>query len=146
MSMLIRTGGALRVACMAVVTALAMGCGGDLTYPSAVKVAPTASNFALDSYATFVVRNDSRQTIHVDRCGNHVQVGMDRRVGGEWENEMAAMCVLSYYAGPLALEPGESVTDSVLVRSAGTFRVYVGYGRGEQRILYQARSGGFTVQ
>lgn len=123
---------------------LAAGCGGDLTYPSAVKVAPTATNFAVNSYATYMVRNDSRETIHVDRCGTHVQVGLDRRVGDEWQNEMAAVCILSYYTGPLALAPGESVTDSVLVRSAGTFRVYVSYGRGDERDL--ARSGGFTVE
>lgn len=145
MTMMIRTGGAVRVAFLAAAAAFTVGCSGDLTYPSAVRVSPTAGNFALESYVTFVVRNDSRQTIHLERCGNHVQVGLDRRVGGEWQNEMAALCVLSYYAGPLALEPGESVTDSVLVRSAGTFRVFVGYGRGEQRILYQARSGSFTV-
>lgn len=64
---------------------------------------------------------------------------------GDPHNERAASCILSYYAGPLALAPGESVTDSVLVRSAGTFRLFVGYGRGEQRILYQARSGAFRV-
>lgn len=142
---MIRTGSALRVAFLAAATALAVGCEGDLTYPSAVKVAPTAGNFALDSYATFVVRNDSRHTIHLDRCGDHVQTGLERRVGGEWENEMAAVCVLSYYTGPLALEPGESVTDSVLVRSAGTFRVYVGYLGGAQDRLHTARSGSFTV-
>jgi hypothetical protein len=140
-----RTCGALRVAFVAAVAALAAGCGGDLTYPNGVKVMPTTGNFALESYATFVVRNETRETVHVERCGDRVQAGLDRRVGGEWQNEMAAICILSYYAGPLLLEPGESVTDSVLVRSAGTFRVYVGYGRGEQRILHQARSGGFTV-
>ena len=123
----------------------AAGCGGELTYPSAVKVAPTAATFPVNSYATFVVRNDSREAIHVDRCGTHVQVGLDRRVGGEWQNEMAAVCILSYYTGPLTLEPGEAVSDSVLVRSAGTFRVYVGYFRGAQDGLSLARSGGFTV-
>ena len=122
------------------------GCSGDLTYPNTVKVAPTASNFAVDSYAKFVVQNGGREAIHVDRCGDRVLAGLDRRVGGEWENSVGSFCILSYYTGPLTLQPGESVTDSVLVRSAGTFRVYVGYGRGEQRILYQARSGGFTVE
>src|SRR5688572_9108045 len=118
-----RTGGALRVAYVAIVAAIAVGCNGNLTYPNGVKVAPTAGNFALESYATFVVRNETRETIYVERCGDRVQAGMDRRVGGDWQNEMAAICILSYYAGPLVLEPGESVTDSVLVRSAGTFRV-----------------------
>jgi hypothetical protein len=145
MTMTIRTGGALRVAFLAASAAFTVGCSGDLTYPSAVRVSPTAGNFALDSYVTFVVRNDSRQTINVDRCGTHVSMGMDRRVGGEWQNEMSSACILSYYTGPLALAPGESVTDSVLVRSAGTFRVYVNYLRGEQDGRYQARSGGFTV-
>lgn len=95
--------------------------------------------------ATFVVTNHLRETIHVDRCGEHVQAGLDRRVGARSENEMAAFCVLSHYAGPLALAPGESVTDSLQVRSAGAFRLFVGYGRGDQRILYQARSGAFRV-
>ncbi|MGH7638110.1 MAG: hypothetical protein ACREOK_10710, partial [Gemmatimonadaceae bacterium] len=71
--------------------------------------------FAVDTYATFVVGNHAREIIHVDRCGERVQAGLDRRVGARWENETAALCILAYYAGPLALAPGESVTDSVLV-------------------------------
>ena len=141
-----RMRGAAIGAALTVGAALTAACGGNLTYPTDVKVLPVAANFAVDSYATFLVRNETRQTIHVDRCGTRVQAGLDRRVGGEWQNEMAAVCILSYYTGPLALAPGESVTDSVLIRSPGTFRVFVGYGSGNQDILYLARSGGFSVQ
>jgi len=140
-----RATGALRTTFLAAVAMTAVACG-DLTYPSAVKVAPTASVFAVDSYATFVVRNDSPKTIQVARCGDRVQVGLDRRVGGEWQNEMAGLCILSYYGGPFMLAPGESVTDSVLVRSAGTFRVSVAYGTGDERVLRQVESGAFTVE
>lgn len=135
----------MRATMLAAVTVMA-GCGGNLTYPNAVKVTPTATNFGVDSYATFVVHNAGTQAIHVDRCGTRVQAGLDRRVGGGWQNEMAAVCILSYYTGPLTLQPGESVTDSVLVRSAGTFRVFVGYGRGEQENRYQTTSGSFSVE
>jgi hypothetical protein len=126
------------------ITIMTLGCGGP-TEPSDVAVIPTANGFAIDEWVTFVVRNDGRETIHVDRCGERVLAGLDRRVGGRWENEMAALCVLAIYVPPLQLAPGESVTDSVLVRSAGRYRLFVGYGRGEQRILYRAWSGGFTV-
>ena len=126
-------------------TALAFGCGGP-TAPSAVTVLPSSSSFSVGDYAIFTVRNGARETIYVDRCGEHVQAGLDRRVGLVWENEMAAICILSFYVPPLALAPGESVADSVLVRNPGTYRLFVGYGRGDDRILYQARSGGFVVK
>ena len=140
-----RVSGVLRAAMSGAFIALAIACGEPTDPTSDVTVVPTAGTFAVDAYARFVVSNHRRETIHVDRCGERVQAGLDRKVGPSWETEMAALCVLSYYAGPLALAPGESVTDSVLVRSPGTFRLFVGYGRGEQRILYQARSGGFRV-
>ena len=123
----------------------ALACDGP-TEPSDVTVIATARSVAVDEYALFEVRNDGRETIHVGRCGERVQTGLDRRVGARWENEMAALCVLSFYMPPLQLAPGESVTDSVLVRSAGTFRVFIGYGRGDDRILYTAWSGSFTVE
>lgn len=143
--MIQRVSGALCSAMPGAFIAFAIGCSETTNASLDVTVVPTAEAFAVDAYATFVVSNHRRETIHVDRCGERVQAGLDRRVGASWENEMAALCVLSYYAGPLALAPGESVTDSVLVRSPGTFRLFVGYGRGEQRILYLARSGAFRV-
>ena len=143
--MIERVNGALRTAMLGAFSAFAIACGEPTNASPGVTVVPTAATFAVDAYATFVVSNQTRETILVDRCGERVQAGLDRRVGARWENEMAALCVLSYYAGPLSLAPGESVTDSVLVRSAGTFRLFVGYGRGEQRILYQARSVAFRV-
>ena len=139
-----RVFGALRAATIGSIALLAAGCGAG-TEPTLVTVFPTASSISVDDYATFVVRNDSRETIYVGRCGERVQTGLDRRVGLRWENEMAALCILSLYMPPLQLAPGASVTDSVLVRSAGTFRVFIGYGRGDDRILYNAWSGGFTV-
>lgn len=135
---------AVRSASLAACAVAALACGGP-TEPSDVTVMVTAGSVAVDAYARFVVRNDGRETIHVGRCGERVQTGLDRRVGARWENEMAALCVLSFYMPPLPLAPGESVTDSVLVRSAGTFRVFVGYGRGNERILHNAWSGSFTV-
>lgn len=143
--MIRRVNGALRTVMPGAVIAFASGCGEPTNVSTDVTVVPSAATFAVDTYATFVVSNQTRETIHLDRCGERVQAGLDRRVGADWENEIGAFCILSYYAGPLALAPGESVTDSVLVRSAGTFRLFVGYGRGEQRILYQARSGAFGV-
>jgi hypothetical protein len=143
--MIQRLSGALRAAMSGAFIALAIACGEPIDPTSDVTVVPTAGTFAVDTYATFAVTNHFRETIYVDRCGERVQAGLDRKVGARWENEMAALCILWYYVGPLALAPGESVTDSVLVRSAGTFRLFVGYGRGEQRILYQARSAGFRV-
>jgi hypothetical protein len=129
---------------ISVLAVIAAGCDG-VTGTDGVAVLPTARTFSTDAFATFVVRNDTRETIHVDRCGSRVLAGLDRRKGLHWENEMAALCVLSIISTPLALAPGESVTDSVLVRSSGIYRVVVGYGRGNLRILYQARSGNFTV-
>lgn len=143
--MIRRVSGALRAAMPGAFIAFAIACGEPTNPTSDVTVVPTAATLAVGTYATFVVSNQTRETIHVDRCGERVQAGLDRKVGARWENEVGAFCILSYYAGPLALAPGESVTDSVLVRSAGTFRLFVGYGRGAQRILYQARSGAFRV-
>jgi hypothetical protein len=136
--------GVARIAMFGAIAITAPGCGGP-TEPSDVAVFPTASGFAVDDWIPFVVRNDGRETIYVDRCGERVLAGLDRRVGTRWENEMATLCVLSFYVPPLALAPGESVTDSVLVRSAGRYRLFVGYGRGDDRILYRAWSGGFSV-
>jgi hypothetical protein len=133
-----------RTATLAACAVVALACGGP-TEPSDVAVIATAGSFAVDEYVPFVIRNDGHETIYVGRCGERVQTGLDRRVGARWENEMAALCILSFYVPPLQLAPGESVTDSVLVRSAGTFRVFIGYGRGDDRILYNAWSGGFTV-
>lgn len=124
---------------------IAAGCGG-VTDTDDVAVVPTERAFTTGAYATFVVRNETRETIHVDRCGNRVLAGIDRREGLLWENEMAALCALSVISTPLALASGESVTDSVLVRNPGVHRVFVGYGRGDLRILYQARSGSFIVE
>lgn len=139
-----RIPGVARMAMFGALAIVTLGCGG-LTEPSDVAVIPTANGFAIDEWVTFVVRNDGRETIHVDRCGERVLAGLDRRVAGRWENEMATLCVLSFYVPPLALAPGESVTDSVLVRSPGRYRLFVGYGRGDTRILHKAWSGGFTV-
>lgn len=124
---------------------IAAACSG-VTDTDGVAVVPTAQAFSTDTYATFVVRNETRETIHVDRCGNRVLAGIDRREGLLWENEMAALCPLSSLSTPLALASGESVRDSVLVRNPGVRRVVVGYGRGDLRILYQARSGSFSVR
>ena len=123
---------------------IAMGCE-SVTGTDGVAVVPSARSFRTDAFATFVVRNDTRETIHVDRCGSRVLAGLDRRQGLAWANEMAALCVLSILSTPLALAPGESVTDSILVRSPGVYRVVVGYGGGNLRILRLARSGSFTV-
>lgn len=124
---------------------IAAGCDG-VTGTDGVAVVPSARTFSTDAYATFVVRNDARETIHLDRCGNRVLAGLDRKEGLGWENEIGAFCFLALLSTPLALAPGESVTDSVFVRGPGVYRVVVGYGRGNLRILYQARSGGFTVE
>lgn len=124
---------------------IAAGCNG-VTGTDGVAVVPTARTFSTDAYASFMMRNDTRETIHVDRCGNRVLAGLERRAGLGWENEMAALCVLSIMSTPLALAPGESVTDSVFVRNPGVYRVFVGYGRGELRILYRATSGNFAVE
>ena len=134
----------MRATTLAACAVIALACGGA-TEPSDVAVIATESSFAVDEYVHFVVRNAGRESIYLGRCGERVQTGLDRRVGGRWENEMAALCILSFYMPPLQLAPGESVTDSVLVRSAGTFRVFVGYGRGNERILHNAWSGSFTV-
>jgi hypothetical protein len=139
-----RTFDGMRMAMYGAFAIFALGCGGP-TEPSDVVVIPTAGAFSVDEHATFVVRNEGRETIYLARCGERVQAGVDRRVGLRWQNEMAGLCILSLYVPPLQLEPGESVTDSVLMRSPGTFRVFVGYGRGDDRILYNAWSRGFRV-
>ena len=94
----------LRRAAFGAAATIMLGCGGA-TEPFGVAVIPTSGSFAVDDYATFVVRNDGRETIYVERCGHRVSAGLDRRVATGWENEMAALCVLSFYAGPLPLAP-----------------------------------------
>ena len=97
-----RMRGAAIGAALTVGATLTAACGGNLTYPTDVKVIPVAANFAVDSYATFLVRNETRQTIHVDRCGTLLRTtpaacegGHDVRSGGvlrQAQGRRFAMC------------------------------------------------------
>jgi hypothetical protein len=139
-------GGARRAAILGALALLAFGCA-DGTLPlTGVAVTPTAPSFSVDGWAVYRVSNVSHETIRLARCGDHVQAGLDRRVNDEWQNEMAAVCILSFYTPPLELGPGQSVVDSVPVRTAGVYRVVVGYGQGNLDVLRTVRSGGFRVE
>jgi hypothetical protein len=111
-----------------------------------VVVSPQAESYAAPAAVTVIVRNDTRETIWVSRCGVNLLVAVERQVGVRWENVSDDVCIASTAHVPLTLEPGESAEGSVDVNAPGIYRVVATYFQGARDGLLWTPSTPFTVE
>lgn len=73
--------------------------------------------------ATMTVENVGDVRQYVDRCGDLIQIVIDRLTGLTWENEQLGICPADRQMSPVPIEPGEWMERSILFRREGIHRV-----------------------
>jgi hypothetical protein len=122
----------LRTALFALCATAVCACASSTEPEEALTVAATAPRYVRDSIGavtiTFRVSNGSRTSVYLPTCGGTINVNLDQRIGGAaWlTSASTGACYSSFYAGPLRLDPGQSVQATETVRLApGEYRLSV---------------------
>lgn len=117
-----------RFAIASAVLALA-GCASP-TEPGLLQIRTSATVISAgapdSSRIHFTITNATLAPLHVSRCGNDVSVAVEQWNAGVWTQYSGGFCVLSYYGGPLTLEPGQTYAGVHQVGAVGRFRLKIG--------------------
>lgn len=87
----------------------------------------------------FRVINDADRAVLIRRCGDHVQVAVNRMIGADFHNIEGGFCPAVLQVHATELVPGGEIPDAHIVALTGwyNFRGWVDNdGRGKSRDLY----------
>ena len=117
-----------------------IGAEGDVTVSivQRAEVAPAT--------VVYAVSNGFDESIHVSACGDRIRPGLESRVDGEWQFSSPGICQANVSSVPREVTAGAAATDSVHIQSPGEYRLRIGFGRGNLRILYMRVSQPFTLR
>ena len=115
-----RTG---RIALCVAAAHLVAGCEGIAPRPE--PIAMDVENGRAGAATGFAVRNIGSQVAFVSSCGDHVLPAIERRVGNDWVNAGAALCVAIYSTVPIPVDVGGVLRENMTIPVAGTYRLRV---------------------
>jgi hypothetical protein len=93
----------------------------ELQLDRSVSIAPATVKFS--------IYNGLPQAITIPQCDSHILLDIDRHNGEQWVHDAATMCLGNVYFVSTSLEPGQSLSDSLLFQRAGEYRLRVGVYR-----------------
>lgn len=131
---------------------VALACSGSDDEPR-LQVATQGSEFVLGGTGTapqvnvqYTVTNRGNATAFVSSCNGHPLVGLEQQTGMEWVQTSAAACLAIYMSDPIALRPGQSITDTYFFHDAGMYRMVLSYARDASAPSETVTSGAVTIR
>jgi hypothetical protein len=140
----------MRISRILPLLALLAACSDDATGPAAgvrLSAMVNGSPPPGGGNVTITVENRGSRPVLLPRCGDHVMVAVERRVGGEWESYSEGVCPFDLVSVPLELAPGATAASAHQIRDSGRFRARLDVSHADEPETVQSvRTSGFDIR